>query len=270
MNPTQCCHCDGPELDIVALAFTVAEAAAQLVARVRDFYYEVVLSCHVCPRCAGHLHMRREGQCACETCGHALDPTITFQVCSTCGGAPRLRISRYECRRCGTEITSRFLFDGLVFDAAYFRSKMAESRQRRTARRERIQQMLTESRSDTVEPAPIVLDGLPDLVAVLNQLSASPDTRVSLPPREQSNLQCYEAHVQAHVRAIPITFEQIPPRSDNALYDRVWRFIAILFLAQSGTLRVWQAGPTIWVMKHEADREGQAIPGNLAAADGVT
>jgi rubredoxin len=269
MNPSPYCRSDDPEPDIIVLAFAVAEAAAQLVARVREFYYAVILSSHVCPGCASHLHMVREGHCRCESCGHTFDPTITFQVCSNCGGTPRLRVRRYECRRCGTEITSRFLFDGLVFDAEYFRTKMAESRQRRRERRDDIRQMLAESRSGALEPGPVSLDGLPDLVAVLNQLSAGAGEKVRLPPREEFNLQRYEAHVQARLGTIPITFDQIPPRSENTLYDRVWRFIAVLFLAQAGTLRVWQEGTTIWMMKHEVDRKGQAVPGDVENAHGV-
>jgi hypothetical protein len=269
MKPNPIRVCDDTTPDIIGLAFMVAEAAVQLVARVRSFYYELVLAGHACPKCAGRLEMVREGRCRCQVCRCTFDPTVVFQECGACGGQPRLRIRRYECRRCGTEVTSRFLFDGLVFDAAYFCAKMAEHRQRRRERRQRIQEMLATSRSGALEPGPVSLDELPDLVAVLNRLSGGADPAVRLPPREEFNLQRYEAHVQAHLGPIPISFEDIPPLSRNALYDRVWRFIAILFLAQAGAIRVWQEGATIWVTTREVDRERQAIPGNAAAADGV-
>lgn len=269
MNPTPNCHCDGLEPDIIALAFAVVEATAQLAARVRTFYYEVVLAGHACPQCAGHLHMRREGQCACEACEYTFDPTLAFQECSTCGGQPRVRIRRYECRCCGAEVRSRFLFDGLIFDAEYFRTKMAESRQRQQARREQVQERLAGSRSETLETLPIALDGFPDLIAVLNSLSTGTGPPVRLSPREEFNLRRYETHITACLQTIPITFDEIPPLSENTLYDRVWRFIALLFLAQAGSIQVWQEGPTIFVMSHEADREGQAVPGNVEAADGI-
>lgn len=51
---------------------------------------------------------------------------------------------RYECAGCGTEIASRFVFDGLVFDANYFGQRMAEHRRRRREQRERVRQMLAE------------------------------------------------------------------------------------------------------------------------------
>ena len=41
--------------------------------------------------------------------------------------SPSCMVRRYQCGQCGAEIRSRFLFDGLVFDAEYFRQKMAES-----------------------------------------------------------------------------------------------------------------------------------------------
>jgi hypothetical protein len=269
MNPSPYCRSDGAEPDIIGLAFTLADAAVQLVAHVRTFYYEVVLSGHACPRCAGALAMVRDGQCRCAGCDQMFDPTTAFQECTACGGKPRLRIRRYECGRCGAEITSRFLFDGLVFDAAYFREKMAEHRERRCERQERIQQMLSASRSEALEPGPAILDDLPDLVAVLNSLSAAVESPIRLAPREEFNLRRYEAHVQAHLRTIPIPFDEMPPLSENALYDRVWRFIAILFLAQAGVIRVWQEQTTIWMMIHETDRERQAVPGEPEAADGV-
>jgi hypothetical protein len=269
MIPIEASSFDDAEPDIVGLAFVLAETAVQLVARVRGFYYEVVLSGHDCPKCAGVLVMLQEGRCRCEACRHAFDPTIAFQECAACGGKPRLRIRRYECCRCGVEITSRFLFDGLVFDAAYFREKMAEHRERRREQQERIQHMLSASRSGTLEPGPASLEGLPDLLAVLNSLTAPTELAARLPPREAFSLQRYEAHVQAHLREIPITFDEIPPLSENTPYDRVWRFIAILFLAHAGAIRVWQEGPTILVILREADREGQAVPRDVEDAHGV-
>jgi hypothetical protein len=269
MNPTRPPRADGAEPDIIGLAFALAEATAQLIASARTFYYEVVLAGHACPKCAAALRMVRDGECRCRACGTTFDPTVAFQECAACGGKPRVRICRYECRRCGADVPSRFLFDGLAFDAAYFREKMAEHRQRRRDRRQKVQQMLNASRSEALEPGPASLDDLPDLVAVLNSLSAGVASPLRLAPREEFNLRRYEAHVQAHLRTIPIMFDEVPPLSENTLYDRVWRFIAILFLAQAGAIRVWQEGPTIWVMTYEVDRERQAIPGDVEDPHGV-
>jgi len=259
----------GSKPDIVRLGFAVAAASAQLVSHARSFYYAVVLSGHACPGCGGHLGMLREGLCTCAACARTFDPTVAFQACASCGGAPRVRIRRYACSRCGTEITSRFLFDGLVFDAAYFRAKMAASRARRQQRRRAVQTLLAGTRSGALDPGPAALDNVPDLVAGLDGLSCGGAPPFPLPARAAFDLERYETHVRAHLHAIPIQFDDVPPLSEKSPLDRIWRFIAILYLAQAGTLHVWQDGPTIWVMKHEADRERQAVFGEPEAADGV-
>ena len=83
------------------------------------------------------------------------------------------------------------------------------------------------------------------------------------------SLNRYQAHVEAHIRPIAINLEQIPPLSENTRLDRIWRFIAIIFLAHAGILDVWPDGPTIMVMKRETDPEGQGVPGDLEEADGI-
>ncbi len=152
MSMSSCKAPAGP--DITRLAFLLAEAVAGLVARVRAFCHEVMLAGHACPTCGGGLVMVRDGACRCLACGRTFDPTVAFQTCDACGGRPRLRVRRYECRRCQAEIVSRFLFDGLVFDAAYFREKMAEHRKHRQAQRERVRQMLAACRSSAAEVDP--------------------------------------------------------------------------------------------------------------------
>ena len=134
-------------MNIRVLALEMAEAVEAFMEKARRFFYSVMLIGHRCPRCNGPLTTVSEGRCRCGYCGHELDPTVAFQRCPDCGGAPRLSVRKYRCRQCGRDVTSRFLFDGLVFDREYFRHKMLESRQRRKELRERVRQMLAESRS---------------------------------------------------------------------------------------------------------------------------
>ena len=122
-------------LDITSMALALADATARFRRLARQFFYEVMLADHGCPTCGGRLHMIGESRCRCEACGLGLDPTREFQRCGRCGGQPVLRISRYQCRGCGVDVPSRFVFDGIVFDADYFRQKMAETRDRKKARR---------------------------------------------------------------------------------------------------------------------------------------
>ena len=209
--------------------------------------------------------MVREGKARCEACGRELDPTLVFQACSACGGKLVLRIRRYHCQQCGADVPSRFLFDGLAFDALYFKAKMSESRQRRQDLRERVREMLAASRSRNLVPLPVDLAAVPGLIDALNGLVGGLEQRTLWLPRDGFDLVRYENHLQAHIGPIAIRFDDLPPLSENSRQDRIWRFIAILFLANAGAVELWQESQTIWVMKHETDREGCRVFGETEA-----
>ena len=249
------------EIDIIGLAFRLADAVSRLVAHARRFFYEVVLSSYACPRCGGGLAMLREGRCRCTACGRDLDPTVTFQRCAACGGAPVLRISRYRCRACGADVPSRFLFDGLVFDAEYFRQKMAESRDRRCDKREQVRQMLAESRSGPISPPAADLEAIPGLIQALDGLTIGVDVAAWLPLCKGFDLNRYQRHVQDYVGSVELAFDDIPPLDQDARLDRIWRFIAIIFLAHAGQVIIEQEGQRILVRQNETNREGQGVPG---------
>ena len=255
--------------DIVSHAFCMATAVERFMEQARMFYYAVMLSGHACPKCGGNLEMIQEGACRCCSCEHTLDPTVAFQQCELCGGRLQLNVRRYSCSQCGKDLVSRFLFDGLVFDAEYFRHKMAESRAHKQELRERVREMLAESRSAALPPQPMDLNSMPGLLEALNQLvqTGGSVAELSLPPT--FSLSRYQAHVEAHIRPIAISLEQIPPLSENTRLDRIWRFIAIIFMAHAGILDVWQDGPNVMVMKREVDAERPGVPGDLEEADGI-
>jgi hypothetical protein len=254
---------------MVQLALDLAGVVDRFVGHARSFFNAVVLSGVSCPQCDGHLAMERDGRCRCTACAHSIDPTITFQRCPTCGAKPKLHIRRYACSSCGAEITSRFLFDGLAFDATYFRQKMSESRERQRERRERVRQMLAETRSASLLPPAADLAEASDLLAALNQLTGECEPAFPALPRSGFNLKRYESHVQAHIQPVAVDWEQIPPLSKDARIDRVWRFIAIIFLAHAGIADVWQVGHIIMVRQRETDRERQEFPGDTADTDGI-
>jgi len=256
-------------MNIIEMAFRMSEQVQSFRERVRLYFYEVMLSGHACPSCAASLEMIGEGRARCMMCGTTLDPTLAFQRCSSCGGQPRLRVRRYVCCSCGGDVASRFLFDGLVFDAEYFRQKMAESRERKQELRERVREMLAGSRSNAIQLEALELEQAGDLFRAIDSLTLEAFA-ASLPgSRSRFDLNRYQAHVQAHLRPIPVALEQIPPLSENARLDRVWRFIAIIFLAHAGIIDVWQQGDTILVIKHETDRERQGLPGDIEEDDGI-
>ncbi|MHC4116694.1 MAG: hypothetical protein ACYSWO_04220 [Planctomycetota bacterium] len=256
-------------MDIIKLAFDMTATVKQFVEKVRRFYYWVMLLGHRCPKCNGSLTMVVEGRCNCTCCGNELDPTVVFQRCPACGGRPLLRVSRYQCRNCGADIASKFLFDGTVLNADYFRRKMAESRQLKKERRERVRQMLAESRSADLPLLPVDLDAMPGLVYALNGLTADLEADFAAAPHDQFDLKRYERHIKAHIQDFPVNLLDIPPLSENARKDLIWRFIAVIFLAHTGFVNIWQDEQDIMVIKHEADAEGCGVPGEFEDADRI-
>jgi len=256
-------------VQIIRLAFQLTDTVAALKERTRRFYYAVMLIGHRCPRCDGGLAMVCEGQCRCQECDCRFDPTIAFQRCSSCGGVPVLRVRRYQCRRCGADVRSRFLFDGLVFDTAYFRERMAEHRQRKVEQRDRVRLMLAESRSEPLFTEAADLAAIPGLADALNSLTTAVWDAESWRPAEGFDLRRYESHIQAHLRPFPVSLSEISPLSEPSRRDRIWRFIAILFMAHAGMVEIWQEGQDIMVKPRETDAEGQAVPGDSEDLDGV-
>ena len=98
--------------------------------RAKDFYFRVILSAVSCPECGGQLEMSGQSQCRCS-CGRSLDPTVEFQKSQCCGAKLTLKTFHYACTKCHRSVPSRFIFDERVFDKAYFRKLMRESRERK-------------------------------------------------------------------------------------------------------------------------------------------
>ena len=256
-------------MDMIALAFRLVGRVRAFVERARRFYYAVMLADHECPQCRGKLKMVAEGRCMCTSCGHEFDPTAVFQRCSECGGRLELRVRRYGCTDCGKDAVPRFLFDGLAFDAEYFREKMAESRQRKRQQRERVRQMLAECRSRDLAVPGADLSSIPGLEVALNRLVGGAVEAEEWRSEHGFDLRRYESHIQAHIQDFPLSLGEVPALEEDARKDLIWRFIAVVFMAHAGFLDAWQQGSTIWVMRHETDGEGQDILGDAEAVDGV-
>lgn len=226
------------------------ETVGGFVEHVRRFYYAVVLADHDCPQCNGNLGMKGEGRCTCQSCSAEFDPTLAFQRCPGCGGNLQLCVRRYQCSTCGRDVVSRFLFDGLVFNAEYFRKKMVEHRQRKKALKERVQAMLADTRSSALETGAVMgLEAVPGLLDALNGLTAGLAAAPGYEPRGGFNLKLYERHLQAYIEDFPVSLEDLPALNEDVRKDRIWRFIAIIFMAHARLLDVWQEGQTIMVMK---------------------
>lgn len=115
----------------------------------------------------------------------------------------------------------------------------------------------------------IDLTAVPGLVDALNSLTLGFDESFAVESRGEFNLRRYETHIQAHIQDFPMSLTEIPPVTENARKDLIWRFIAVVFLAHGSIVDVWQEGQDIMVIKHEANTEGQGVLGELEAAGGI-
>ena len=254
-------------MDIRKLALDMTVAVQQFFTKARQFYYLVMLFGYRCPKCNGSLTMVAEGKCRCKLCTCEFDPTVEFQRCSDCGGKPVLRVRRYQCKDCGSDITSMFLFDGLIFNADYFRQKMVECRRRKKKQKQRVQEVLAECRSEPLTLEAPDLKSVPGLIEALNGLTAGLDASVALELRDKFDLSRYQAHIRSHLEAEPVNLREIPPLTEDRRLDLIWRFVAAVFLAHAGSVDIRQQGETIWVMKFD-EREGQDILREVEEADG--
>ena len=191
-------------MNIIAVAFDMAKAVEIFVQKAKRFFYSVMLLGHSCPRCHGSLIMIAESKCRCAVCSFEFDPTVQFERCLNCGGTPVLKIRRYQCSKCHNDIRSKFLFDGLIFDAIYFKQKVTESRQRKKEQRERVRQMLAECRSNNLPLDAMQLDSAPGLVEALNSLVSEIDENVMVGLRDEFDLKRYEKHVMKHLQKFPV------------------------------------------------------------------
>jgi hypothetical protein len=152
----------------------------------------------------------------------------------------------------------------LIFNADYFRQKVAESRERKKEQRERVRQILAECRSSDLPLEGIQLETVPGLMEALNGLTLGIDEAVKIELRDVFDLERYEMHLRNHLRDSPLSLGQIPPLIENARQDLIWRFVAAIFLAHAGIVDIWQDGQDVMVIKHEVNRNGE-----LEDADGI-
>ena len=220
--------------------------------RVKAFYFEVLLSLHQCPGCGGRLKMTGQSLCSCS-CGKTLDPTLEFQRSPCCGDSLVHRTFHYACSKCHEVVPSRFIFDERVFDSAYFREMMRESRARAKQRKEEIGRLLLEARSGILplleEPN---LESIPSLLEDLDLFvhQGSQDIpSCGFEPKQEFSLECYREHILSNLGWGVVSFSGIPPIGEQTRSDRAWRFITLVFMQNDREIDLIQEGDDIWVQR---------------------
>jgi len=230
-------------------------------ARVKAFYFEVLLSQYRCPRCGGPLHMTGQSECSC-VCGNTFDPTAAFQVSPCCQVKLIRRTFHYVCSRCYEIIPSRFLFDERLFDAEYFREMMRDSRSRAMAKKEEIRRLLAESRSGTLtlmdEPN---FAAIPELLNDLDSFIHDNDYHLSdetFDLKSDFNMASYRTHILSLLNRSHLRFSDISSLTSDNRRDKVRRFITLVSMDNDREIDVQQDDKDLLIMRHnhEAYTEG--------------
>ncbi len=235
----------------------VAQRLGEFRSQARRYYHDVMLSLHVCPECAGRLKMIAPSECQCE-CGHTFDPTIAFQQSACCFAALVRKSLHYACSHCHRITPSRFLFDERLFDADYFRLKMAESRERKQAKRKEAIERLFASRSGalSITDTPSI-DSIPGLARDLDAFIGSvPSITLSqFLSRDEFHLDEYRRALEDSIPpGCMIRFSAIPPVCNSLRRDRARRLITLLFMEQEREVELTQCGEyDIKVERYETD-----------------
>ena len=225
---------------------------AGLKERVRAFYFKVILSPYQCPRCNGRLQMAGQSRAVCP-CGNTLDPTISFQRSPCCGVALVKKTFHYACSACHQTVPSRFLFDERVFDTAYFREMMRESRARARKKREEIGRLLAESRS-----TPLHLTEDPDLGSIPGLIQDLDAFIQANPPEVGQRSFCgksnfaiseYREHILSGLSWNSMFFSEIKPLIPDLRADKAWRFITLVFMDNDREVQLAQHGNDLVIQR---------------------
>jgi hypothetical protein len=155
-------------------------------------------------------------------------------------------------------VASRFLFDERLFDKAYFREMMQESRDRARKKREEVRRLLAGSRSDTLillqEPNLEAIPGLTEAldgfigirIGCLKDFLSNPDF----------SMDDYRNHILSVIGTGSMLFSDIPPLVGESRRDRIWRFVTLIFMQQDGDVSLTQYGTDILVERVQFEAYG--------------
>ena len=227
-------------------------------AAAKEFYFQVILSKHSCPKCGQNLIMCGTSLCCCPS-GHKIDPTLAFQTSQCCQSRLIRQVKHYACSKCNQKIPSRFLFDELLFDADYFRAKMQEHRNRIQKKREAMRRLLAQSRSaEWLLDEPPNLEKIPGLLEALQGFvrpAGETSSHLFLEDEDTYDYIAHRRHLLSGLGWSPALFSEMHPYAVDTRRDRIWRFMTLLFMDQAREVDLCQHGSDLMIRRldHEAD-----------------
>jgi hypothetical protein len=155
-------------------------------------------------------------------------------------------------------VASRFLFDERLFDKAYFREMMQESRDRVRKQREEVRRLLAGSRSDTLillqEPK---IEAIPGLVEALDGfIGTNMEVLKNFLSNPDFNMEDYRSHILSIIGMGSRLFSDIPPLLRDSRRDRIWRFVTLIFMQQGGDVSLTQYGADILIERVQIEAYG--------------
>jgi len=234
----------------------VQSAISKYKDEIQKYYFDVLLNRYRCPRCNNRFNLIAPSKVSC-TCGHSFDPTVEFQRCPDCNGRLARKTYHYACVSCSKIVASKFLFDERVFDNEYFQEKMRMYRKRREREKAKLINFLQASRSETlILSQPMDINCMPSFEDDLNKLiGVNQDIDEYKFERAEFVFSDYRSHLLRLLND-EILFDSIEPLDSDERKDKIFRFIALIFMEQDREIWLSQQNDGILVRKHEAFREG--------------
>lgn len=255
---TEYSACKLLRLDLAQVSAGLFQTMVRWKDHAKSYYIAVMLSAHPCPACGGQLRGEDDRTAACVACRRTFDPTETFQRSRCCDARLRFRRRHYACAKCDAPQRSVFLFDEQLFNADYFRERVAESRKRQQQAETELREMLLASRTPELAITELPgRDSIQDLDAALDQLLGTPRQGDSDGPVEgEFQLDTYRQWIRPRLQGCLVWFDAIPVMAPDPRMDRVRRFTALVFMEHDREVLLEQRGEGILVRSYEADAEG--------------
>jgi len=230
----------------------IQSAISKFKDEVKKYYFAVLLNRYRCHKCNNKLKLVDSSLAKCD-CGLYFDPTIEFQRCPNCKDELVRKTFHYACGKCNNIVPSKFLFDEKVFNNEYFQEKMRISRDRKKREKTELQRFLKDSRSGILILNDYInFDNISGFEDDLNGFIGISHSVDECQFDQQDFVFCdYRSHLLRLINE-EILFNSIPSLDSVERKDKIFRFIALIFMEQDREVWLSQQGEDILVKKYEA------------------
>jgi len=225
--------------------------ATKLKKKVCILLTQVLLSKHSCLKCNGRPRLISDRVAECTNCFYQFDPTLEFQRCPQCGSKLIKKTYYYYCPQCQTPQRSIFSIDNWLYFPEYFSEKMKESRKAKRQKIEAMKKLLAYARSSNYVSNQFDLNSILGLNDTLNNFIHSISFKqfdAKEIKKAKFDLNQYRNHILDILPTDCVTyFDGISPIIPNHRLDRIFRFIALIYMWHYGEIILTQIDKLIKV-----------------------